>query len=143
MSFRFISRPCMERVGKASILAALGLGFAVAACSPGPVIDALPTSLGLPANAPARPTAPYQYPAVHDIPPARSTTPISEEQQYKLEKELTALRDRQEALEVTDKKTSGATKKKAPEAAKKASGATKKKPAAPNTSQATGAAGDP
>ena len=142
MSFRFISRPCMERVGKASILAALGLGFAVAACSPGPVIDALPSSLGLPANAPARPTAPYQYPAVHDIPPARSTTPISEEQQYKLEKELTALRDRQQALEATDKKTSGATKK-APEAAKKASGATKKKPAAPNTSQATGAAGDP
>ena len=142
MSFRFISRPCMVRVGKASILATLGLGFAVAACSPGPVIDALPSSLGLPANAPARPTAPYQYPAVHDIPPARSTTPISEEQQYKLEKELTALRDRQEALEVTDKKTSGATKK-APEAAKKASGATKKKPAAPNTSQATGAAGGP
>jgi hypothetical protein len=113
----------------------LGLGFAVAACSPGPVIDALPASLGLPANAPARPTAPYQYPAVHDIPPARSTTPISEEQQDKLEKELTALRDRQKALEVTDKKTSEATKK--------ASGATKKKPAAPNTSQATGAAGGP
>ena len=132
----------MERVGKASILAALGLGFAVAACSPGPVIDALPTSLGLPANAPARPAAPYQYPAVHDIPPARSTTPISEEQQDKLEKELTALRDRQEALEVTDKKTSEATKK-ASGATKKASEATKKKPAAPNTNQATGAAGGP
>jgi len=72
---------------------------------------------------------------VHDIPPARSTTPISEEQQYKLEKELTTLRDRQEALEVTDKKKSGATKK--------ASEATKKKPAAPNTNQATGAAGGP
>jgi hypothetical protein len=142
MNFRFISGPCMERVGKASILAALGLGSVVAACSPGPVIDALPASLGLPANAPARPTAPYQYPAVHDIPPARSTTPISEEQQYKLEKELTALRDRQEALEETDKKTSGATKKTSG-ATKKASEATKKKPAAPNTSQSTGAAGGP
>ena len=63
--------------------------MALGGCSAGPMIDRLPGEMGgLPAGAPARPATPYQYPAVHDMPPPRSTTPMSEEEQFKLEKEL-------------------------------------------------------
>lgn len=82
-------------------LAALGLAAALAGCAPGPMIDRLPGEMGLPASTPARPVTAYQYPAVHDMPPARSATPMSEEEQVKLEKDLAAIRDRQ-AREVTE-----------------------------------------
>ena len=75
--------------------AVLSLAFLTAACSPGPMIDRLPDSMGLPSAAPARPATPYQYPAVHDMPPARATKPMSEDEQVKLEKDLAKLRDRQ------------------------------------------------
>ncbi len=64
-------------------------------CSAGPIIDRLPEGIGLPAGAPARPATPYQYPAVHDMPPARATQPMSEEEQGKLERDLAGLRERQ------------------------------------------------
>lgn len=68
-------------------------------CSAGPLIgDRLPEAAGgLPAGAPARPATPYQFPAVHDMPPPRDTKPLSDEDQAKLEKELQATRDRQAA----------------------------------------------
>jgi hypothetical protein len=87
-------------------LAALGLAAALAGCAPGAVIDRLPGEVGgLPAGSPARPTTSYQYPAVHDMPPARSATPMSEEEQVKLEKDLAATREQQarEATEDPDK----------------------------------------
>jgi hypothetical protein len=55
--------------------------------------------MGVPAGAPARPATPYQYPAVHDMPPPRATAPMNDEEQFRLEKELQAVRDRQEAQE--------------------------------------------
>ena len=62
------------------------------------MIDRLPEELGgLPAGTPARPATPYQYPAVHDMPPPARPTPMSEEEQVKLEKDLATIRDRQEA----------------------------------------------
>jgi len=102
----------MVRVFPTSILAAfkltvLGLAAALAGCAPGSVIDRLPGEVGgLPAGAPARPATSYQYPAVHDMPPARSATPMSEEEQVKLEKDLAATRERQvrEVTEDPDKK---------------------------------------
>ncbi len=110
-----------------SILAALALsptlflaGF-LAGCSSGAVIDQLPSGLGLPAGAPERPTTPYVYPAVHDIPPPRATPTLSEEQQVEAEKELAAARDRQEARD---------------QAAKTAAPPAKKKPAAADTDDA-------
>ncbi len=84
----------------------MALAAALAGCAPGSAIDRLPGEVGgLPAGAPARPVTSYQYPAVHDMPPARSATPMSEEEQVKLEKELAATRDRQarEATEDPDK----------------------------------------
>jgi len=121
------------RAQQASILAALGLAAVLAGCSPGPVIDRLPGDMGLPAGAPARPTTPYEYPAVHDMPPARSTAPMSDEEQVKLEKELTGVRERQEAKEAKEAKEV----QEGPE--KKAAPAAKKKPASVKNGQTTGA----
>ena len=116
----------MERALQRSILAALTLATAtaLAGCSSGAVIDKLPGDMGLPAGTPERPTTPYVYPAVHDMPPPRVTPTMSEEQQVKEEEELKAGRDRQEAGDG---------------AAKKAAQPAKKKPATINTGQAAGA----
>jgi len=112
----------MARAFQRSLLAALGLATALAACSAGPLSDRVPEALGgLPAGAPARPVTPYQYPAVHDMPPPRATEPLNEDAQMKLEKELRATRDRQEAEE--GKSPNGAK----PGTAKKAVSETNKK----------------
>ena len=104
----------MERALHRSILAALGLATAsaLAGCSSGAVIDQMPSTLGLPAGTPERPTTPYVYPAVHDMPPPRATPTMSEEQQVQAEKELNAARDQQEARDGAAKKTAQPAKKK-------------------------------
>jgi len=80
-------------------------------CESGPLIDAMPGQIGgLPAGAPQRPAAPYEFPAVHDMPPPRATGPLTDEQQYKLERELQAIRDRQEGRETAKKAGAGAKK---------------------------------
>jgi len=76
-------------------IAALALVAGLAGCSAGSMVDKLPADMGLPAGAPARPMAPYEYPAVHDMPPARATVPMTEDEQVKLEKELANVRDHQ------------------------------------------------
>ncbi len=86
----------MVRVFKRSLWAVLGVTAALGGCSPGPLIDRLPGDLGLPAGAPARPVAPYDFPAVHDMPPDRPSTPMTEEEQVRLEKDLARTRDQQE-----------------------------------------------
>jgi len=102
----------MARVLKRSLLAVSGLALLLAGCSSAPIVDELPASIGLPAGTPARPTTPYQYPAVHDIPPPRAAPTLSDEQQGQVEKELAAARDRQEAREGPAKKAGPAAKKK-------------------------------
>jgi hypothetical protein len=114
----------MKRALQRSILAALALATSLAGCSSGAVIDQMPSTMGLPAGTPERPTTPYVYPAVHDMPPPRATPTMSEEQQVKEEEEMKAVRDRQEARD-------GAAKKTAQPA--------KKKPATADTGQAAGA----
>ena len=121
----------MVRAFHASILAICLLAAALAGCAAGPIVDELPGDLGLPKGAPARPVAPYQYPAVHDMPPARATTPMTDEEQLRLEKELSTVRDRQEANEgQNDKKTqespAGKAKMATPPAAKKTAPVTEK-----------------
>ena len=118
----------MERALQRSIFAGLALALAtataLAGCSSGAVIDQMPSTIGLPAGTPERPTTPYVYPAVHDMPPPRATPTMSEEQLVKEEEELKVVRDRQEAGD-------GAAKKTAQPA--------KKKPATADTGQAAGA----
>src|SRR5476651_2678591 len=89
----------MVRTYPASILVVLAATAALAGCSAGPMVDQMPGEMGLPKDAPARPVTPYLYPAVHDMPLPRATTPMNDEEQFRLEKELRAARDRQEAQE--------------------------------------------
>lgn len=87
-----------------TIVATVVMAALLAGCSAGPIGDTLPNSLGgLPQGAPARPNVlNRQYPAVHDMPAARATDPLSETDQVKLEKELQAVRDRQAAEAAKD-----------------------------------------
>jgi hypothetical protein len=96
---------------RTSLTAALCFAAVLAGCSPGPIIDRLPGDMGLPAAAPARPETPYDYPAVHDMPPDRASVPMTEEEQVKLEKELANARDRQEGRPAPEKKPPATAKK--------------------------------
>jgi hypothetical protein len=75
--------------------ALLSATMSLAGCAGSTVADHLPPATGgLPQNAPPRPSAPGEYPAVHDMPPARTSTVLTEEEQRKLEQELIAARKR-------------------------------------------------
>lgn len=119
----------MMRVLRSPVLAAFGLALGVSlglgGCASGGMLDQLPASMGgEPATLPARPKDnQYQYPAVHDMPPARATAPLGESEQFRLEKELQAARDRQQKLYGSEPAAEPA--KKTPAAAKngQASGA--------------------
>jgi hypothetical protein len=98
---------------------ALGLAGALSACVPASVFEKLPGDMGVPAGTPEAPATPYKYPAVHDMPPSRQEPVMTEEQQVKLEKELNAERERQEAGAMPGQKTTPPPKKKTPTPAKK------------------------
>ena len=56
----------------------------------------LPTAIGgMPQAAPERPQTPPAYPAVHDMPPARNTKVMTEEEKKRVEAELAVMRDQQ------------------------------------------------
>ena len=75
--------------------ATLWLVTTLGACSVSQIAD-LPTQVGgLPAGTPERPATAAAYPAVHDMPPARASALLTEEEQKKVEAELAAERDRQ------------------------------------------------
>ena len=97
--------------------ATLGLAAALAGCSPSAMIDKLPADMGLPANTPPRPQTSYEYPAVHDMPPARASAPMTEEERLKLEKDLANVRDRQEGPPPPGTKAAPAAKKPPKDAA--------------------------
>jgi hypothetical protein len=57
--------------------------------------EVLPNAVGgLPADAPSTPATPTAYPAVHNMPPARSTATLNNDQQKQLEDDLVAARNR-------------------------------------------------
>lgn len=79
----------------ARVSALIGLalgGLVLGGCS---VPFAVLPMVGLPSNTPARPETPAEYPAVHDLPAARSQPVLEPEQQAKIEKDLVAARNRQ------------------------------------------------
>jgi hypothetical protein len=81
--------------GMLTVLALMAAGAMLPACSSTPG-EMLPHAMGgLPANAPERPAAPGQFPAVHDMPPARANTVLSDEERRKAEQELLKARDLQ------------------------------------------------
>jgi hypothetical protein len=68
-------------------------GVILASCST--VGDHLPAAAGgLPQGVPPRPTTTGSYPAVHDMPPPRAETVLTDEEQKKLEEDLIAARNR-------------------------------------------------
>jgi hypothetical protein len=110
----------MLRAFARSVLGAAGLALVLAGCSPAPLLGKLPESMGgLPANAPARPTTAYEYPAVHDMPPPRATQPMSDADQIKMERDLSAARDRQASSKEANADDADKPKKAAPAAKKK------------------------
>ena len=54
-------------------------------------------AIGLPVNAPERPAQPHAFPAVHDMPPQRTTAVLTAAEQRTLEKELVSAREVQQA----------------------------------------------
>lgn len=61
--------------------------------------DALPEKIGgLPANAPERPAQQMVFPNVYEVRPTREAKPLNDEEQKKLESELTTLREQQKQL---------------------------------------------
>jgi hypothetical protein len=126
-----MARPFHSPVMAISALT-LALSMGLGGCASGGMLDKLPPALGgEPAGLPARPQTDYKFPAVHDMPPARSAAPLSDSEQVRLEKELMQARDRQEALAAD-----------APPPAT-AAPAVKKKPAAAKSGQTSGAKTNP
>lgn len=102
-----------------AVAALLGLS----ACSS--TFDALPEKLGgLPANAPERPAQQMAFPNVYEVRPTRETKPLTDDEQKKLETELTTLREQQKQLANPPPPTPPA--KKTATAVKKDSGPAKK-----------------
>jgi hypothetical protein len=76
-------------------LLALALAASLGACAS--TVADMPAQLGgLPAGTPERAAQPPAYPAVHDMPPARPNTVLTDEERKKAEADLVALRARQE-----------------------------------------------
>lgn len=71
----------------------------LAGCSAGQMGDTLPNAVGgLPEGAPARAVTTGRFPLVHDMPAPRPTTPMSDEDLLKTQKDLEAARTKQEAI---------------------------------------------
>jgi hypothetical protein len=89
------SQRASARRGLAVALLLAGATILVDCSSGGVIGDYMPTATGgLPEGAPQRPTKSTSFPAVHDMPPPRAQTVLSDEEQKKLEDELIAARKR-------------------------------------------------
>ncbi len=106
--------------------------LALSGCASGGMGDQLPHAMGgLPEGAPARPDKPYAYPGVYDTPAPRSTKPLDDAEQLRLQWELQGLRERQEKAAAD------------PDAPPPAPKPAKKNAKAPKSGQATGARTNP
>jgi len=78
-----------------AVLALFAAAAILSGCSASLLGDHLPTAAGgLPEGAPQRPAQPAAYPAVHDLPPKRQDTMLTDDEQKKLEDDLIAARKR-------------------------------------------------
>jgi len=101
--------PAMRRSGATSpivralrfVIPAAGMAVAAGLSACGSISQNLAATMsqmpavGLSDSAPARPENPPPYPAVHDLPPLRERTVLTEIEQQKLEDDLVNARDRQ------------------------------------------------
>lgn len=83
------------------VFPALAILSAVTLCGCGSISEKMSESIGgmpgvgLPAGAPERATMRPDFPAVHDMPPPRSTAVLTSNEQRDIEKELVSARDQQ------------------------------------------------
>jgi hypothetical protein len=88
-----LRRPDGPRIVAAALIACASV--LVSGCSGSMIADHMPTVVGgLPEDTPARPATEAAYPAVHQMPPPRSTAPLNNDQQKQLEDDLVAARNR-------------------------------------------------
>lgn len=92
---RSLHRNLMARRRIAATALLLALGCALSACSSTSFSDLPPALGGLPQGVPERPAVQPAYPAVHDMPPERSTAIMTDEELKRAQAELVAARDRQ------------------------------------------------
>jgi hypothetical protein len=86
--------PQLARVRAGAILVAVA-GFLSACSSSNRIGESLPPTLGgLPAGMPERPAVQPDYPAVHDLPPPRADTTLSDAEKKSLKDDLIASRER-------------------------------------------------
>lgn len=79
---------------RAAAVGAVLIAMLMASCSS--TLSNLPTQMGgEPTGTPERPVTPAAYPAVHDMPPPRTSAVLTDAQRKQTEDELTAARDRQ------------------------------------------------
>ena len=94
LASRVLVRPAWARRVLAAALLVAG-AVILTGCSVGTIADHMPTAAGgLPEGSPQRPATPAAYPAVHDLPPKRENTVLTDDEQKKLEDELVAARNR-------------------------------------------------
>ena len=93
--------PALPRAGRfalplATVIAAASLGGCGSISQKFADTASQAPGIGMPANAPERPSAPPAYPAVHDIPAPRNSITLTNFEQQKLEDDLVAARDGQQ-----------------------------------------------
>jgi PBP1b-binding outer membrane lipoprotein LpoB len=92
----------------AQVAAALLLAAALSGCSS--VVDNIPSSMGgLPEGTPQRPATPTAFPSVHDMPPARQDSALSEAESKRLREDLKNTRIKVAPPEATDTTPAAAT----------------------------------
>ena len=90
----------LRALGKNYLAPMLALGLAaglLAACSSTQITDMIPSAAGgLPENAPTRPAAAPEYPAVNAMPQRREALPLTDDEIKRTQAEMTTLRQQQE-----------------------------------------------
>jgi len=135
-----------KRLIKGTIQLGLGVVLLEAAlltgCASQSLFDKIPQSMGgLSPDAPARPVVTPAYPAVHDMPPARASEPLTDEQQKNEANDLQSLRDRVQRRGAEARTNDQSADQPATDPSKKA--AKKKAPAKPTDSQTAGVKRNP
>ena len=103
MRSRRQSPQCFARGALPALL--LAAAVAIAGCAGATVADHVPTAIdGLPDAAPPHPGAPSAYPAVNEVPSPRDNKVLTSEEQYKIEDELIAARNRVSTLNASNGK---------------------------------------
>jgi len=85
-----------RRLGRLVCLVTVATVAAVTLAACTSTLSEMPSAVGgLPAGTPERSATPIAYPAVHDMPPPRDDTTLTDTQQKKIQADLLAARDRQ------------------------------------------------